>query len=594
MAKSTFLKSTRFVLIIFLLLSAYFGFGQTKVVLPGTFQSELGCAPDTYVNGDWEPSCDATALSYNATSGMYEGSFNLPAGCWAYKVALNGSWSENYGLNGEPGGLNIPLYVPVAGVVTFVYDPITHIVTSSPYTSGVACPPETVVLPGSFQSELGCTPVTFINGDWEPGCDYTRLSYNNTSGLWEGTFDLPAGYWEFKVAINNSWVENYGLYGMQNGSNIPLELCAPTRITFKYSHTTHMVELVPVSTSICIRKYYDANVNGVYDFGEQPLSGIEFRLSGASSTVQYTDAAGTTSFTNLEPGNYTVTEMLPSGYVGTVATAQTVALNLPQKMDFGNVCLGPGGGHSIGYWMSKNGQQTLNDYGGPESELAELRYMNLRNADGSNFDPFTYAQLREWLKNANAKNMAYMLSAQLAAMYLNLEAGFIYGSWSAILYTPGMGTLGNGSFSYMWFVYWQSEMSLSANGSTVGQHPNRKFQELLKNILDQANNNYNFVQSAPCTVQASFANRYRSEINTQPFNKLLWPNPSSGQFNLRVTSDKIRTLQINVFDVTGRRMLSMNGATNKDLNFGSSLKPGIYFVEIINDGQRTTERIIKQ
>jgi hypothetical protein len=108
------------------------------------------------------------------------------------------------------------------------------------------------------------------------------------------------------------------------------------------------------------------------------LSGIEFRLGGASSAVQYTDATGTVHFSDLVPGNYTVTETLPSGYEGTTATEQNVALNLPAKMDFGNVCLGPGGGHSIGYWMSKNGQQTLNDFGGPESELAELRYLNLR------------------------------------------------------------------------------------------------------------------------------------------------------------------------------------------------------------------------
>jgi hypothetical protein len=137
-------------------------------------------------------------------------------------------------------------------------------------------------------------------------------------------------------------------------------------------------------------------------------------------------------------------------------------------------------------------------------------------------------------------------------------------------------------------------MSLYANGSTFAQHPNRMFQEQLKNFLDRANNNYNFVQSAPCALLPPLANRYKPESTSQQFNKRLWPNPSSGQFNLRITSDKIHTMQIHVFDVTGRRMLSMNGVTNKDLNFGSSLKSGIYIVEIISDGQRTTERIIKQ
>ena len=52
----------------------------------------------------------------------------------------------------------------------------------------------TVVIPGSFQSELGC------HTDWMPDCDNTRLTYNIGSGLWVGSFTIPAGSWEFKVA----------------------------------------------------------------------------------------------------------------------------------------------------------------------------------------------------------------------------------------------------------------------------------------------------------------------------------------------------------------------------------------------------------
>ena len=52
-----------------------------------------------------------------------------------------------------------------------------------------------------------------------------------------------------------------------------------------------------------------------------------------------------------------------------------------------------------------------------------LRNLNLRNADGSNFDPTTPAQVKTWLSKATATNMAYMLSAQLAAMALNVNNG---------------------------------------------------------------------------------------------------------------------------------------------------------------------------
>src|SRR5262245_3039496 len=65
------------------------------VVVPGTIQSKLGCS------ADWQPDCENTALVYNADKDVWEGTFDLPAGAYKYKVALNGSWDENYGLNGE-------------------------------------------------------------------------------------------------------------------------------------------------------------------------------------------------------------------------------------------------------------------------------------------------------------------------------------------------------------------------------------------------------------------------------------------------------------------------------------------------------------
>ena len=86
------------------------------VALVGSLQSELGCP------GDWQPECPQTRLQPVAGSpGVFRATFDVPAGSYEYKVALNNSWDENYGAGGVPGGANIPITAP-GGPVTFTYD----------------------------------------------------------------------------------------------------------------------------------------------------------------------------------------------------------------------------------------------------------------------------------------------------------------------------------------------------------------------------------------------------------------------------------------------------------------------------------------
>ena len=87
------------------------------VALVGSLQSELGCP------GDWQPECaaDRGCSRSRARPACSARTFDVPAGRYEYKVALNGSWDENYGAGGAPGGANIPLTAP-GGAVTFTYD----------------------------------------------------------------------------------------------------------------------------------------------------------------------------------------------------------------------------------------------------------------------------------------------------------------------------------------------------------------------------------------------------------------------------------------------------------------------------------------
>jgi hypothetical protein len=53
--------------------------------------------------------------------------------------------------------------------------------------------------------------------------------------------DLPAGDYEYKIAIDRAWEENYGVDGVPDGANIPLSLTADSTVTFTYDNESHVV-----------------------------------------------------------------------------------------------------------------------------------------------------------------------------------------------------------------------------------------------------------------------------------------------------------------------------------------------------------------
>jgi hypothetical protein len=172
----------------------------TAVGIPGSYQSEVGCP------GDWQPECATTHLTYDAADDVWQGSWSVPAGTWEYKAALNNTWDENYGVGGQNGG-NLALSVG-STVVKFYYDHKSHWVTSN-QNAVIA------VAPGSFQSELGCP------GDWQPDCLRSWLQDPDGDGIYTFTTrSLPAGSYEVKVAIDESWTENYGAGGARAGDQL--------------------------------------------------------------------------------------------------------------------------------------------------------------------------------------------------------------------------------------------------------------------------------------------------------------------------------------------------------------------------------------
>lgn len=98
---------------------------------------------------------------------------------------------------------------------------------------------ETVTLVGSLQNELGCA------ADWDPACAQTELAQVADSTVYASTFTLPAGTYEYKVAIDGSWDVNYGADGALNGSNLPISVGGETKLTVSYDDTTHLISVTP-------------------------------------------------------------------------------------------------------------------------------------------------------------------------------------------------------------------------------------------------------------------------------------------------------------------------------------------------------------
>lgn len=221
-----------------------------SVTIAGSLQNEAGCA------GDWDPTCAATQLVYDAEDDVWQGNLALPAGDFEYKAALNNDWAENYGANATQDGANIGLGLAAPAEVKFYYDHKSHWVTSSANA-------RIVVAPGSFQSELGCA------GDWDPACLRSWLQDPDGDGIYTLETTLPAGNYEGKAAIGESWSENYGAGGVPDGPNIGFSVPADdVLMRFSFDSASNTLSIRPANAA-----YPDNNVewDGLRHDSRDPL-----------------------------------------------------------------------------------------------------------------------------------------------------------------------------------------------------------------------------------------------------------------------------------------------------------------------------------
>lgn len=279
------------------------------------------------------------------------------------------------------------------------------------------------------------------------------------------------------------------------------------------------IQLVKISG----KKFFDTNHDGDKDTDEPPIQGFKIIVkmtypNGTQETFTlYTDANGQYQTPYVPVGSsYEVYEIAPNGdwvqtfpvanggkYLGTIPVPNgpyTVSSTAPNitGLNFLNYFCVEGDGRTPGFWSNKNGYKKMNDGGTIQPELDMLNALPLKKGNGSDAPTFTtHTQFASWLLNGNATNMAYMLSVHLAAMSLNIEAGFV--DPNQVMYAPGTASADANGYATVGAIVAEAIAALTADGYTPSGDPNRAIQTALKNALDKGNNNLNWF-CAPITV----------------------------------------------------------------------------------------------
>jgi hypothetical protein len=169
--------------------------------------------------------------------------------------------------------------------------------------------PASVTAAGSFQSELGCP------GDWQPECALTHLAYDADDEVWQASFPLPAGSYEYKAAIDDSWTVSYP------AGQVVLSLVAPATVKLYYDDATHWVVddaggvIAVVAGSFqselgcpgdwqpdCLRSWLqDPDGDGIYGFTTQalPAGDYEAKVAHEESWTENYGAGGAPNGANI-------------------------------------------------------------------------------------------------------------------------------------------------------------------------------------------------------------------------------------------------------------------------------------------------------
>jgi glycosidase len=311
-----------------------------EVVLVGDLQAELGAG------SDWSPS-DTTTQLINLGNGSYIFAGNLKAGDYQYKIAIGGSWDENYGAGGAGGG-NINLHLDKDQTVLFYYNDVTHSIADS--TRYIPLPyNERPRVAGDFQDAIGA------GSNWSPDTSTAFLTDDNFDSIYTYQTILGAGHHEFKIVLGDSWQAQ-----AYPSSNATVDMHSKGEVTFLYDAKTHEVKTQKLDMDAGDIQYdhlYHNTMNLNY---REPFGAIK---AGSHVTLRLRAAKGDLTAAKLSLTNQTTgeTELYDMTKAGTTVIDG-------DKADIWAVTITPKEKGVYGYKFIAIDRKTQGEYGEDQTE----------------------------------------------------------------------------------------------------------------------------------------------------------------------------------------------------------------------------------
>ncbi|WP_273831820.1 alpha amylase N-terminal ig-like domain-containing protein [Guptibacillus sedimenti] len=189
---------------------------------------------------------------------------------------------------------------------------------NSTFTIGETTDERIVTLVGDLQDELGAT------GEWDPASEETKMEAKG-DGFYEFSGELPAGTYEYKIAINQSWGESYG----DGSNNLKLTLDEKMKVTFYYHDETHAIANSTTYTPVKIDKQprLVGSIQPAID------AGAEWSPEQSTALFSDDDYDNIYSFsTSVPKGNYEYKVVLGDTW-GEDYPADNATLNVIEKAD---------------------------------------------------------------------------------------------------------------------------------------------------------------------------------------------------------------------------------------------------------------------